>query len=135
MVVRIEFQILATQYCEYVKASSQGDKTKWIKLMLQTLTKMEHNLNQLEQQASNLFRDLSTTAEVYSILGAGRENWCEALTQQLTQVFLNASAVDGRKEIACVSKWLKEESKIEKREDVPVANQATVIGISPSSSD
>jgi hypothetical protein len=111
LVLRIEFQILATQYCEYIKASSQGEKAQWMKRMIEKIYKIERNIKLLPQPRVNFFVGLTATPEVYSALSVGSESWCEPLIQKLTQLFLKVSANDGWKETADIGKWLGEWAK------------------------
>jgi hypothetical protein len=84
---RILIQVVATQMHEYNAASSSADKALWKTRMWDTLIRINQKAQMYNPK--EMPTNLSTSVLEYQAMSDRGESWCEALTRQLTQVFLN----------------------------------------------
>ena len=89
---RIEFQIVAMLMSDYRAALVDEEKSLWKSRILEVLVRMNETAQTFNPQSIPC--DIPAPTDLYRVLNATMGNWCCALTQELTCLFMNVPIVD-----------------------------------------
>lgn len=88
---RILLQVCDMQIHDYELATN-GDREQWKSRILSTLQRINEKAQGLSLQ--NFPSDIKPATEASVALSASGVNWCDAMTDKLSKMFLNVPSVD-----------------------------------------